>query len=125
MFHRLFGLERQYDAVCVFDADNLVHPDFLKIMNNHLCSGERLIQGYMDSKNPEDTWVSGMFSISFWIVNHIWHLAKYNIGLSCVLGGTGMCIDTKLLKQYGWGPDGRHGIHHESPDGKYSHHLGA
>ena len=103
MFHRLFGLERQYDAVCVFDADNLVHPDFLKIMNNHLCSGERLIQGYMDSKNPEDTWVSGMFSISFWIVNHIWHLAKYNIGLSCVLGGTGMCIDTKLLKQYGWG----------------------
>lgn len=50
MFHRLFGLERQYDAVCVFDADNLVHPDFLKIMNNHLCSGERLIQGYMDSK---------------------------------------------------------------------------
>ena len=103
MFNRLFGLERQYDAVCVFDADNLVHPDFLKIMNNHLCSGERLIQGYLDSKNPEDTWVSGMFAISFWIVNHIWHLAKYNIGLSCVLGGTGMCIDTKLLKQYGWG----------------------
>ncbi len=103
MFERLFGLERQYDAVCVFDADNLVHPDFLKIMNNHLCSGERLIQGYLDSKNPEDTWVSGMFAISFWIVNHVWHLAKYNIGLSCVLGGTGMCIDTKLLKQYGWG----------------------
>ena len=103
MFERLFGLERPYDAVCVFDADNLVHPDFLKIMNNHLCSGERLIQGYLDSKNPEDTWVSGMFAISFWIVNHVWHLAKYNIGLSCVLGGTGMCIDTKLLKQYGWG----------------------
>ena len=103
MFERLFGLERQYDTVCVFDADNLVHPDFLKIMNNHLCSGERLIQGYLDSKNPEDTWVSGMFAISFWIVNHVWHLAKYNIGLSCVLGGTGMCIDTKLLKQYGWG----------------------
>ena len=103
MFQRLFGLHREYDAVCVFDADNLVHPDFLKIMNNHLCSGERLIQGYLDSKNPEDTWVSGMFAISFWIVNHIWHLAKYNIGLSCVLGGTGMCIDTKLLKQYGWG----------------------
>ena len=28
MFNRLFKMERQYDAVCVFDADNLVHPDF-------------------------------------------------------------------------------------------------
>ena len=71
MFRRLFGLNRQYDGVCIFDADNLVHPDFLKIMNNRLCSGERLIQGYLDVKNPEDSWVSGMFSISFWIVNHV------------------------------------------------------
>ena len=28
MFQRLFEMERQYDAVCVFDADNLVHPNF-------------------------------------------------------------------------------------------------
>ena len=50
MFRRLFGLNRQYDGVCIFDADNLVHPDFLKIMNNRLCSGERLIQGIWTSK---------------------------------------------------------------------------
>lgn len=103
MFNKLFQMERQYDAVCVFDADNLVHLDFLREMNSRLCHGERLIQGYLDSKNPTDTWVSGVFSISFWIVNHIWHLAKYNIGLSCCLGGTGMCIDTKILRRYGWG----------------------
>ncbi len=103
MFGRLFQMERKYDAVCVFDADNLVHLDFLKEMNSRLCHGERLIQGYLDSKNPTDTWVSGVFSISFWIVNHIWHLAKYNIGLCCCLGGTGMCIDTEILKRYGWG----------------------
>lgn len=101
MFERLFALDRQYDAVCVFDADNLVHPEFLRVMNNHLCSGEKLIQGYMDAKNPGDTWISGMFAISFWIVNHVWSLAKYNIGLSCVLGGTGMCIDSGILKRYG------------------------
>lgn len=103
MFERLFKMERQYDGVCVFDADNLVHLDFLKEMCSHLNNGEQLIQGYLDSKNPEDTWVSGVFSISFWIVNHVWHLAKYNMGLSCCLGGTGMCLDTKLLKRYGWG----------------------
>ncbi len=103
MFHRLFAMDKKYDAVCIFDADNLVHPDFLREMNSRLCQGEKVIQGYLDTKNPEDTWISAMFAISFWITNHVWHLAKYNIGLSCVLGGTGMCIDTQVLKKHGWG----------------------
>lgn len=103
MFNKLFRMEKQYDAVVVFDADNLVHPDFLLEMNSRLCKGERIIQGYLDSKNPDDTWISGVFSISFWVVNHIWHLAKYNLGLSSVLGGTGMCISMDILREHGWG----------------------
>lgn len=38
---KAFEMERQYDAVCVFDADNLVHPNFLREMNSRLCKGER------------------------------------------------------------------------------------
>lgn len=74
-------------------------------MNNHLCKGEKVIQGYMDSKNPTDTWIAGTFSIAFWLINHMWHLAKYNIGLSTALGGTGMCIATEIVRKYGWGCD--------------------
>jgi len=103
MFNKLFAMKKQYDAVVIFDADNLVHLDFLMEMNSRLCKGERLIQGYLDAKNPNDTWISGVFAISFWVVNHIWHLAKYNIGLSSVLGGTGMCISMDILRKYGWG----------------------
>lgn len=103
MFAKLFRLKRKYDAVVVFDADNLVHPNFLLEMNNRLCKGEKVIQGYLDAKNPHDTWIAGTFAISFWVVNHIWHLAKYNIGLSSVLGGTGMCISTDVLQRFGWG----------------------
>ena len=103
MFERLFAMERQYDAVVVFDADNLVHPKFLLEMNNRLLKGDRVIQGYLDAKNPYDTWVSGTFAIAFWVIDHVWHLAKTNIGLSSVLGGTGMCIATDILKRHGWG----------------------
>lgn len=103
MFKELFAMERQYDAVTVFDADNLVHPRFLLEMNNRLCKGDKVIQGYLDAKNPYDTWVSGTFAIAFWVIDHIWHLAKTNIGLSSVLGGTGMCIATDVLKRHGWG----------------------
>ncbi|MFA6848851.1 MAG: glycosyltransferase family 2 protein [Selenomonadaceae bacterium] len=103
MFAKLFTLEKTYDAVAIFDADNLVHPRFLLEMNNRLCKGDKLIQGYLDAKNPYDTWVSGTFAIAFWVIDHIWHLAKTNIGLSSVLGGTGMCIATDVLKRHGWG----------------------
>jgi cellulose synthase/poly-beta-1,6-N-acetylglucosamine synthase-like glycosyltransferase len=103
MFARLFRMQRKYDAVVVFDADNLVHSNFLLEMNNRLCKGEKVIQGYLDAKNPCDTWVAATFAISFWVVDHIWHLAKYNIGLSSVLGGTGMCISTEILQKFGWG----------------------
>ena len=103
MFARLFKMKRQYDAIVVFDADNLVHPNFLLEMNNRLQKGETVIQGYMDAKNPTDTWISGTVAIAFWLIDHIWHLAKYNIGLSSVLGGTGMCISTSVLRRFGWG----------------------
>jgi len=103
MFAKLFTLEKTYDAVAIFDADNLVHPRFLLEMNNRLCKGDKLIQGYLDAKNPYDTWVSGTFAIAFWVMDHICHLAKTNIGLSSVLGGTGMCIATDVLKRHGWG----------------------
>ena len=102
MFDRLFKMKKQYDAVVVFDADNLVHPNFLLEMNNRLCKGDKVIQGYLDAKNPYDTWVSGTFAIAFWVICHISHLAKSNIGLSACLGGTGMCFDVEILKRHGW-----------------------
>ncbi len=103
MFDKLFAMERQYDAIVVFDADNLVHPRFLLEMNNRLLKGDKVIQGYLDAKNPYDTWISGTFAIAFWVIDHVWHLAKTNIGLSSVLGGTGMCIASDVLKRHGWG----------------------
>lgn len=105
VFPKIFALNRNYDAFCVFDADNLVHLDFLKVMNTRLLKGQKVLQGYLSAKNPVDTWISGTFAIAFWVVNHLWHLGKYNIGLSSCLGGTGMCISSDIVKKYGWGCD--------------------
>ncbi len=102
LLKKMAKIDKEYNGICVFDADNFVHPDFLLVMNNRLSRGEKVIQGFIDSKNPNDTWISANFSMMFWVVNHVWHLAKYNMGLSCCLGGTGMCISYDLLKKIGW-----------------------
>ncbi|MCX7774285.1 MAG: glycosyltransferase family 2 protein, partial [Clostridia bacterium] len=59
MFKKLFDMEEEYDAVCILDADNLVSTNFLLEMNKQLCQGHEVVQGYLDSKNPLDTWISG------------------------------------------------------------------
>lgn len=103
MLKELWDLPRQYDGIVMFDADNLAHPDFLIEMNNDLCSGAQVIQGYIDTKNPEDSWITAAYGISYWYCNRLWQLSRTNLGLANFLGGTGMCFDTKLLKEMGWG----------------------
>ena len=40
----------EYDALCVFDADNVVDKEFMNAMNKKLCQGEEVVQGYRDIK---------------------------------------------------------------------------
>lgn len=103
MFNKLNYVPKEYDAVAIFDADNLVDPEFLRHMNNRLCSGAKIVQGYIDAKNPTDTWVTASFAMSFWVANRMLQLARYNLGLSNYLGGTGMVISLDVLKEIGWG----------------------
>ncbi|PTL85149.1 glycosyl transferase family 2 [Vitiosangium sp. GDMCC 1.1324] len=95
-------VERQYqpDAYCVFDADNVASRNFLQVMNTRLAQGERIIQGYLDTKNPSDTWVTKAISAAYWISNRLWQLARSRLGLSNALGGTGYCVRRELLRQY-------------------------
>lgn len=91
-----------YDAAVAFDADNLVEENFLEVMNSRLLDGEKLIQAYVDSKNPTDNWVTATFSMSFWVNDRFTLLSRYNFGLSAVFMGTGMCISADTLKETGW-----------------------
>ncbi len=102
-FARIFALNEQYDAVCVFDADNVVSGTYLLEMNRMLNNGHEVIQGYIDSKNPFDSWISLSYSIAFWLSNRIFQQTRYNLGLSCGLCGTGFCIRTSVLRELGWG----------------------
>ncbi|MFD0671528.1 glycosyltransferase family 2 protein [Cohnella sp. GCM10027633] len=103
MLKELWKHPKQYDGIVMFDADNLVATDFLHYMNEDLNNGYKVVQGYLDTKNPHDSWISAANGITYWFCNRLWQLPRYNLKLSNFLGGTGMCFDTKLLKEMGWG----------------------
>lgn len=91
-----------YDAFCVFDADNIVDVNFIKNMNKKLCQGEDVVQGYRDIKNPTDSWVSAGYAIFYWTMNRFYHLARYNLGLSPLINGTGFMVKFDVVKPNGW-----------------------
>ncbi len=91
-----------YDALCVFDADNIADENFLKAMNKKLCQGENVVQGYRDIKNPTDNWITAGYAIFYWTMNRFYHYARYNIGLSPLLNGTGFMVRFDVIKPTGW-----------------------
>ncbi|CAI3569837.1 glycosyltransferase family 2 protein [Clostridium neonatale] len=103
MFDKLFKMEEQYDAIAIFDADNLVHKNFLKEINSKMLQGYKVVQGYIDSKNPNDSWIAAAYSIAFWTQNRMFQLARANVGFSNQIGGTGFAIETDTLREPGWG----------------------
>ncbi len=94
--------EKDYDAMIVFDADNVVDSEFLYYMNRSLSQGERVVQGYRDIKNPTDSWISGSYAIFYWMMHRFFHLARYNIGLSPLLNGTAFMVSMDLVEEKGW-----------------------
>ena len=91
-----------YDAFFVFDADNIVDPNFIKNMNVKLCQGEDVVQGYRDIKNPTDSWVTAGYALFYWTMHRFYHLARYNLGLSPLLNGTGFMVRFDVIKPQGW-----------------------
>ncbi len=90
-----------YDAFFVFDADNIVDSNFIKNMNKKLCQGEEVVQGYRDIKNPTDSWITAGYAIFYWTMHRFYHLARYNLGLSPLLNGTGFMVRFDVIKPEG------------------------
>lgn len=94
----------EHDALVLFDADNLAREDFLERMNDYLAAHReaQAVQGYLETKNPHDSWVTRVYAISFWYTNQFWHRARSNAGLSVNLGGTGAVLRVHALREWGW-----------------------
>lgn len=91
-----------YDAYCVFDADNLVHPGFFHQVNNACRAGFDAAQGFRDSKNPFDSWLSGGTTIFYWFMSRVFNESRARLGLNCHLNGTGFMVTDALMRRLGW-----------------------
>jgi len=94
--------EKDIDAYVIFDADNVVHPDFLSKMNDAYCEGTKVAQCFRDSKNPQDNWISGSYSIFYWIQNFFFNKSRMQIDGSATINGTGFMISKTIIDEFGF-----------------------
>lgn len=101
-FSQITLLPIPYDGFVVFDADNIVDPRFLEEINFVMQQGNLAVQGYIDSKNPKENWLSNSYSIWYWVSNRMIQMGFDRLNFGCKLGGTGFALSRELLEQIPW-----------------------
>jgi len=95
--------ESGYDAVIIFDADTLVEPNFLRIMEARLDQGYQVVQGQHKIINPDQGWFPALTWAMFLVDNRYQNLGRANLGWSAKNMGDSICLRTEVLRKVGWG----------------------
>src|SRR5574344_1787248 len=92
--------DSNYDAYIVFDADNIVHPNFLARMNDAALAGHNVAQGFRDTKNLSDNWISSSYSIFYYLQNFFFDKSRMVMGLSASINGTGFMVKKDYFDEH-------------------------
>lgn len=91
----------QFDGFFVFDADNVLEPDYIAEMNKSFCQGYRIVTGYRNSKNYGDNWISAGYSLWFLRESQYLNRPRYLLGSSAGVSGTGFLFSRQLIEERG------------------------
>lgn len=102
-FEKILAEHDNYDAFIRFDADNVIHPDYITKMNDALDAGYHVARGYNNSKNLTQNVYTG--------ISGIWYLrdcrfsshSRKALNVNQFLVGSGMMLSSEIVhKDGGW-----------------------
>ena len=93
-----------FDGYFVFDADNILAPDYIQRMNETFDLGHDIITGYRNSKNYGDNWISAGYALWFLRESRYLNHARHLLGTSCAVSGTGFLFSRAVLEEMGTWP---------------------
>ncbi len=90
-----------FDGYFVFDADNILEPDYIERMNETFSDGHKIVTGYRNSKNYGDNWISAGYALWFLRESRYLNHARFLLGTSCAISGTGFLFSREVLEEMG------------------------
>jgi 1,2-diacylglycerol 3-beta-glucosyltransferase len=91
-----------HDAVVVLDADSVVSPNFLRVMDARLARGERVIQAYYAVREPDRARSAGIRAVALTVLHYLRPQGRMVLGGSTGLKGNGMVFAADILHKHRW-----------------------
>lgn len=90
-----------FDGYFVFDADNILAPNYVEAMNRTFSDGHDIVTSYRNSKNYGDNWISAGYALWFLRESRYLNHARFLLGTSCAVSGTGFLFSRRVLEETG------------------------
>lgn len=87
-----------YDIALICDADNVLHPDFLRFVNEDFDAGFLAVQGQRVAKNLDSPYAV-FDATSEMVNNHMFRAGNTAMGCSSAIIGSGMAFDYRIIKE--------------------------
>lgn len=91
----------KYDGYFIFDADNLLHKNYIKEMNRVFSNGNHIVTGYRNTKNYDDNWITAGYGLYFLRESEQLNRERDYVGVSSFVSGTGYLFASELLGDEG------------------------
>ena len=102
LLQQLWASAEPHDALLILDADSIVSPNFLTVMDARLAKGERAIQAYYAVRDPQSSWSASLRSVALAALHYLRPLGRMPLGGSAGLKGNGMVFTNELVREYQW-----------------------
>lgn len=102
LFEKLEDEGHDFDAAVILDADSIVSPNFLNVMDAKLQEGAEAIQAYYAVRDADRSWAVGLRSAALSVLHYLRPQGRTVLGLSVGLKGNGMVFSRELLARNQW-----------------------
>ena len=90
------------EAFVVIDADTCVAPNFLRLMDEKIQGGAKVLQGYYDVLHPDRSTVASLSYFGFALNRLLRYRGRTRLGWTTNLLGNGMCFHRDVIREHGW-----------------------
>ena len=90
-----------YDAVMIFDADNIMDKNYISLLNDAKNQGYQVCVGYRNFTNATKNWVSACSATLFSFMNQFTSKGRSTFLKKATLTGTGYYIDFDVIEDAG------------------------
>jgi cellulose synthase/poly-beta-1,6-N-acetylglucosamine synthase-like glycosyltransferase len=102
LLNRIWAEDISHDAVVFLDADTVVSPNFLRVMDAKLAEGEQVIQAYYAVKKADRSAAVGLRWAALALLHYLRPLGRMKLGGSAGLKGNGMVFAAEVMKAHKW-----------------------